>query len=95
MHCIMETLLTTVALVVLVLVIAAVSRWVGKERSEVAGGRLLSVVVTLFLVIFAAVSLSASSQLAEGSGTTKLVLFLFLMVIAVLLRVSWAKAEAR
>jgi hypothetical protein len=91
----MGIILSTAALGMLVLVVAGVSRWVRKERPEGSGGSALSMLVTLFLVIFALVSLSVASQLAENSsGPAKLFLFLFLIANAVLIRASWASAKA-
>lgn len=89
----METILTIAALAVLLLVIAGVSRWVGKQKPE--GAKALPVFVALFLCVFAAVSLSAASQLAgSSSGTTKLVLLVFVVLNALLVRASWPSAEA-
>ncbi len=87
--------LSIAAFGILALVVADVSRWVLKERPGGSGGRALSAFVTLFLLIFALVSLSVASQLAENSsGITKLALFVFIVANAVLVRVSWASAEA-
>lgn len=91
----MGTTLTIAALGILVLVIGSVSRWVRKEKPEGAWGRLLSALVVLFLCIFALVSLSAASQLAENSsGVAQLALFLFVVLGALLVRVAWSSAKA-
>jgi hypothetical protein len=87
--------LSIAALGILVLVVAGVSRRVRKERPEGSGGSALSTLVTLFSVIFALVSLSVASQLAENSSAiAKLVLVLFIVVNAALVRASWASTEA-
>lgn len=91
----MTILLSIAALVVLVLVIAGVSRLVRKEQPEGSGGHLLSALVTAFLIIFAVVSLSVASQLAENSsGIAKVTLFLFIVVNTFLFRVCWTNAES-
>jgi hypothetical protein len=92
---IMGITLSIAALGILALVVADVSRWVRKQRPEGSGGSALSTLVSLFLVIFALVSLSVSSQLAESSsGIAKLLLFLFIVANAVLVRASWTSTEA-
>ena len=92
----MGTTLTVVAFAILVLVVGTVSRWVRKEKPVGTGGRVLSAAVALLLCVFAIVSLSAASQLAENSSSaTRLVLFLFVSLTAILAGFIGLAPEAR
>lgn len=81
----MAILLSIVAAVALILIVGSVSRWVYKE-----GGILLSVVVTIFLGLFGIVSLQEASLTALNSALSELVLCVFLVADAILIRFARA-----
>jgi hypothetical protein len=82
----MGTVLSIADLIVLLMIVWAVVRAVWKG----SGSLLLSAGIAVILVLFALVSLAAQSGLAQGSSSlTQIGLFAFLVVTAILLRVSW------
>jgi hypothetical protein len=82
----MATTLSVLALIVLLLVIASVSRWVFQQ-----GGGLLAAFVTLFLIIFATVSFAAATLYAlTSTGMIQLLLLISIIVTAIFVRIAWA-----
>ena len=82
----MATTLSVLALIVLLLVIASVSRWVFQQ-----GGGLLAAFVTLFLIIFATVSFAAATLYAHMlSGAIQLLLLVSIVVTAIFVRIAWS-----
>jgi hypothetical protein len=77
-------------LIVLLTIVVSVSRAVRNGQPRGFGPQLLSICITLALLIFALVSFTAASGLAESSSFGQAVLFIFLVVTAIVARVSWA-----
>ena len=77
-------------LLVLLSVVVSVSRAVRNGQSQGFAGQLLSICIFLAVLIFALVSFTAASGLAESSALNQAALFLFLVVTAIVSRLSWA-----
>jgi hypothetical protein len=71
-------------LLVLLAIVISVSRAVR------GSGSLLTVCIVIALLVFATVSFTAASGLAQSSAFNQGVLFAFLIVTAIVARVSWA-----
>lgn len=82
--------LTIADLLVLLTVVAGALRAVRNGQSRGPGSLLLSICIALALLIFALVSFTAASGLAESSLLNQVVLLAFLVVTAIVARVSWA-----
>lgn len=76
-------------LVLLAIVISA-SRAVRNSQSRGFGPLLLSICIVLAMLIFALVSFTAASGLAQSSPFNQGVLLAFLLATAIVARVSWA-----
>lgn len=88
----MTILLTIADVIVLVTVVISVSRAVWKGQSSA----LLSAFISLAMPIFALVSLSAASGLAESSSSSSQgILLVFLVAIAIVAGSSWTKNPAQ
>ena len=85
----MRIALSIADLLVLLAVVFGALRAVRNGRSRGPGSLLLSICITLALLIFALVSFTAASGLAESSSLNQVVLLAFLVVTAVVARVSW------
>ena len=78
-------------LLVLLTIVISASRAVRNGQSRGFGPLLLSICIVLALLIFAVVSFTAASGLAESSSSlSQGVLLVFLVVTAIVVRVSWA-----
>ena|SRR5690348_12888799 len=78
-------------LLVLLTIVISVSRAVRNGQSRGFGPLLLSICIVVALLIFALVSFTAAYGLAESSSLlSQGVLLVFLIVTAVVARVSWA-----
>lgn len=86
----MGIVLTIADLLVLLTVVVSISRAVQNGQPPGFGPQLLSICVTVALLIFALVSFTAASGLAESSSLGQAVLFIFLVVTAIVARFSWA-----
>jgi len=92
----MEILLSIADIVVLILVVISVARAVWTGQTPSPGAKLLSACIVLALLVFAMVSLSAASGLAQGPSTLgQGILLVFLVGIAIVAGVSWKKEPAR
>lgn len=76
-------------LLVLLAVVAGALRAVRNGQSRSTGSSILSICMVLALLIFALVSFTAASGLAESSSLNQIVLLAFLVVTAIVARVSW------
>jgi hypothetical protein len=91
----MGTVLTVAYLAVLLVVVIRLSLVVRNKQQQDFGSLLLSVCVTLAAAVFALVSLAANSGLVENSSSfTRGVLLVFVVVMAILVRVSWISKPA-
>jgi hypothetical protein len=81
----MSILLTIADLLVLLTIVISVSRAV-----RGSGSLLLTVCIVIALLVFATVSFTAASGLAQSSAFNQAVLLAFLIVTAIVARVSWA-----
>jgi len=77
-------------LLVLLTIVFSVSRAVRYGQPSGSGSLLLTVCIVVALVIFATVSFTAASGLAQSSSLNQGVLLAFLIVTAIVARVSWA-----
>lgn len=92
----MGILLNIADIAVLAVVVISVARAVWTGQTSSPGAKLLSACIVLALLIFAMVSLSAASGLAQGpSVLNQGILLLFLVAIAIVAGVSWKKEPAR
>lgn len=87
----MGIVLSVIDVFVLLAIVISASRWVWKQQSHGFGALLLSICVTLAILVFAMVSFTAASGLAAGSSLSQGVLLIFLVAIAIITRVSWAR----
>jgi len=84
--------LTIVDLLVLLAIVMSALRAVWNGQSRGSGSLLLSVCIALAMLIFALVSFTAASGLAESSSSlSQGVLLAFLVVTAIVTSFSWAK----
>ncbi len=81
----MSIILTIADLLVLLTIVISVSRVV-----RGSGSLLLTVCIVIALLVFAAVSFTAASGLAQSSAFNQGVLLAFLIATAIVARVSWA-----
>ena len=77
-------------LLVLLTIVISVSRAVRYGQPSSSGSLLLTVCIVIALLIFATVSFTAASGLAQSSSFSQGVLLVFLIVTAIVARVSWA-----
>jgi hypothetical protein len=78
-------------LLVLLTIVISASRAVRNGQPRGFGPQLLSICIVLALLIFALVSFTAAFGLAESSSSlSQVVLLAFLVVTAIVARVSWA-----
>jgi hypothetical protein len=77
-------------LLVLLTIVISVSRAVRNGQPNGSGSMLLTVCIVVALLIFATVSFTAASGLAQSSSLNQGVLLAFLIVTAIVARVSWA-----
>ena len=86
----MGTILTIADVLVLLGLVISVSRAVRRARPQ--DSLALPVVIVIALVIFATVSFCAASGLAQNTAFNQIALLIFLVMIAIMARASWAKA---
>ena len=77
-------------LLVLLTIVISVSRAVLYGQPGGSGSMLLTVCIVVALLIFATVSFTAASGLAQSSSLSQGVLLVFLIVTAIVAGVSWA-----
>ena len=86
----MEIVLNFVYLAILLAVVVRVSLAVRNKKRGDFGSLLLSICATLAAAVFALVSLAANSALVQSSSSfTRGLLFGFLVIMAILVRLSW------
>jgi len=78
-------------LIVVLAVVISVSRAVWNEDRS----RLLSAFIIAAMIIFGLVSFSAAYGLAESSSFNQVALLVFLLAIAIVVRIGWAKKPAQ
>jgi len=86
----MGTILTIADVLVLLGLVISVSRAVRKGRPQ--DSLALPIVIGIALIIFATVSFCAASGLAQNTAFNQIALLIFLIMIAIMARASWAKA---
>jgi hypothetical protein len=92
----MEIIVTIVCLLVLLMIIAGVSRAVWNAKPEGGGGTLLWAVAVLAACVFAFVAFAAGASFVEGStGTMQGVLLVIFVFIAIVSRSAWAAVSTR
>jgi hypothetical protein len=77
-------------LLVLLTIVISVTRAVRNGPSQGVGAQLLSICIVVAVLIFALVSFTAASELAASSSLNQIVLLMFLVLTAVVARLSWA-----
>ena len=85
----MGTVLTIVDVLVLLSIVISVSRAVRNGQPRGTGPLILFICMVVAVLIFAAVSFTAASGLAQSSLFNQVALLLFLVATAVMARVSW------
>jgi hypothetical protein len=91
----MGTVLNFLYLAILFVVVIRVSRAVRNKQQQDPGSLLLSICATLAAMVFALVSLAANSGLVQGSSLfTRGLLLAFVVVMAILVRLSWISNAA-
>jgi hypothetical protein len=89
----MTTVLDIGAVIIFLLLVPSVAWAVRTEAKDVPA--ILAAFVALFVTILGVVFMSAASQLATSDDlSTQLILLVFLVVIAVLARTTWASKPA-
>ena len=78
-------------LIVVLAVVISVSRAVWNEDRS----GLLSAFIIAAMIIFGLVSFSAAYGLAESSSFNQVALLVFLLAIAIVVRIGWAKKPAQ
>ena len=90
----METILSLLDAIVLLLLIALIPRAVSRGLSTKGpGSQLLSICATAFAIVFAVVSFTASVGFLE-STTAQIAWILVLLVMAYVVRISWTNRPA-
>ena len=91
----MGTVLNFLYLAILFVVVIRISRAVRNRQQRDLGSLLLSISATLAAMVFALVSLAANSALVQSSSLFPRVLLLaFVVVMAILVRLSWVSNAA-
>jgi uncharacterized membrane protein YoaK (UPF0700 family) len=91
----MGTVLNFLYLAILFVVVIRISRAVRNKRQQDLGSLLLSICATLAAMVFALVSLAANSALVQSSSLfTRGLLLAFVVVMAILVRLSWVSNAA-
>jgi len=86
----MGTVLDFLYLAILFVVVIRISRAVRNKKQQDLGSLLLSICATLAAMVFALVSLAANSGLVQSSSLfTRGLLLAFVVVMAILIRLSW------
>lgn len=87
----MGIILTIADVLVLLSLVISVSRAVRKGQPQGSGPLALTIVIVIALLIFATVSFCAASGLAQDSAFNQIALLIFLILIAIAARGSWAR----
>jgi hypothetical protein len=91
----MGTVLNFLYLAILFVVVIRISRAVRNKQQRDLGSLLLSICATLAAMVFALVSLAANSALVQSSSLfTRGLLLAFVVVMAIVLRLSWISNAA-
>jgi hypothetical protein len=91
----MGTVLNFLYLAILFVVVIRISRAVRNKQQQDLGSLLLSICATLAAMVFALVSLAANSALVQSSSLfTRGLLLAFVVVMAIVLRLSWISNAA-
>ena len=91
----MGTVLNFLYIAILFVVVIRVSRAVRNKQQQDLGSLLLSICATLAAMVFALVSLAANSGLVQSSSLfTRGLLLAFVVVMAILVRLSWIRNVA-
>jgi hypothetical protein len=86
----MGTVLNFLYLAILFVVVIRISRAVRNRQQQDLGSLLLSICATLAAMVFALVSLAANSALVQSASLfTRGLLLAFVVVLAILVRLSW------
>ena len=88
----METIVDIAAVIVFLLVVPSVVWAVRTEKKDVSAA--LAGFVAFFVTLFGIVFMSAASNLATGQSSTRIVMLLFYVVIAIFARAAWASKPA-
>ena len=92
----MEIIVTIAFCLVLLTIVAGVSRAVWNAKPEGGGGTLLWALATLAACVFAFVSFAAGASFAEGStATMQGVLLAIFVFIAIVSRSAWVAVSTR
>ena len=86
----MTIILTIADLLLLLTIVVSISRAVRNGQPHNSGSMLLTACIVVALLIFATVSFTAASGLAQSSSFNQGVLLAFLIVTAIVARFSWA-----
>jgi hypothetical protein len=89
----MEMLVDVAAVIVFLLVVPSVV-WAVRTESgkEVSAG--LAAFVAIFVTIMGVVFMAAATSLATGEATTRLIMLVFYVAIAIFARIAWASKPA-
>lgn len=91
----MNTLLSILDFVVLLLLVISIPRIVLKELRQAAGSMLLTICVLAVLIVFAIVSLSAYVGLiGVSSALTRGIFLVILLLMLAMLRFAWSSKAA-
>jgi uncharacterized membrane protein YoaK (UPF0700 family) len=91
----MGTVLNFLYLAILFVVVIRISRAVRNKQQRDLGSLLLTICATLAAMVFALVSLAANSALVQSSSLfTRGLLLAFVVVMAIVLRLSWISNAA-
>jgi hypothetical protein len=91
----MGTVLNFLYFAILFVVVIRISRAVRNKQQQDLGSLLLSICATLAAMVFALVSLAANSALVQSSSLfTRGLLIAFVVVMAIVLRLSWISNAA-
>jgi len=91
----MGTVLNFLYFAILFVVVIRISRAVRNKQQRDLGSLLLSICATLAAAVFALVSLAANSALVQSSSLfTRGLLLAFVVVMAIVVRLSWISNAA-
>jgi hypothetical protein len=88
----MGTVLLIADVLVLLGLVISISRAVRNGQPQGSGPLALSIIIVVALITFGTVSFCAALGLAQDSAFNQIALLIFLVLIAVVARASWARA---
>jgi hypothetical protein len=91
----MPTILSLLDILVVLFVVISVARAIWNGPSEGSGMSLLGALLTLVLMIFGTVSMLAANGLTDNTAFNEGALLIFLVAIAGVAGMSWAKNPAQ